>query len=61
MTKKKVKTMKKQKTKKSHPDMYHLNMVLKYTEKNIKGDGSDMDELFKNQALRVKQRIKGLV
>lgn len=60
MTKKKAKNMKK-KSKKPHPELYHLNMVLKYTERNVKDDGSDMDELFKEQAERVKERIRGLV
>lgn len=55
--KKRNKTMKKTKTKKSHKDLYHLTMVLKYTERNIKNDGSDMDELFKTQAEKVKKQI----
>lgn len=42
---------------KPHPDLYHLTMVLKYTERNIKGDGSDMDSLFVEQAIRIKNRI----
>jgi hypothetical protein len=57
--KKKSKPMKKPKAK-PHPDLYHLMMVLKYTERNIKNDGSDMDSLFKAQAERVKERIRGL-
>jgi hypothetical protein len=60
VTKKKKKPMKKLKAKKPHPDLYHLTMVLKYTERNIKNDGSDMDSLFKAQAERVKERIRGL-
>lgn len=59
MTKKKGKTVKK-KTKKPHKDLHHLTMIFKYTERNIKGDGSDMDTLFIEQAARIWKRIEEL-
>ena len=56
MTKKK-KAKKPMKKKKDHPDLHHLTMLLKYTQRNIKGDGSDMDELFKRQEDRIQKRL----
>ena len=60
MTKKKKAKKPMKKKSKPHPDLYHLTMVLHYTERNIKNDGSDMDSLFKAQSERVKERIRGL-
>ncbi len=55
--KKKPKPMKKPKP---HKDLRHLTMVLKYTIRNIKNDGSDLDNCFKEQAEKVRKQIEGL-
>lgn len=55
--KKKAKPMKKRTKPKPHPDLHHLMMLLKYTQRNIKNDGSDMDELFKRQEDRIWKRL----
>ena len=60
MTKKKKAKPVKKKTVKPHRDLYHLTMLLKYTERNIVNDGSGMDELFKNQAVRLRKQMKKL-
>lgn len=59
MTKKKTKTMKK-KSKKPHKDLYHLTMLLKYTERSVKGDSEELDAYFTGQASRIKKQIKDL-
>ena len=56
-TKKKAKPMKKQKP---HKDLHHLTMCLKFTERSIKNDGSELDEFFKGQASRLRERLRGL-
>jgi hypothetical protein len=58
MTKKRKKSMKK--INKPHKDVHHFTMLLKYTERNIKNDGSFLDDYFKNQADRLKKQLKGL-
>lgn len=59
--KKKDKNMKaKQKAKKPHKDLHHLTMCLKYTERNVKGDGTDLDEFFRSQAEKLRKEIEDL-
>jgi hypothetical protein len=60
MTKKKAKKKPMKKTKLPHKDLHHLTMILKYTELSINNDGSDMDQVFKSQADRIKKQIEGL-
>jgi len=48
------------KSKKQHKDFHHLSMLLKYTERSIKGDSSDLDNYFKQSATRLKEKIRGL-
>ena len=50
----------KKKDKKPHRDLHHLTMLLKYTERNVTGDGSYLDELFNNQAERLRKQIEEL-
>lgn len=59
MKNKKDKKMKKT-NKKPHKDLHHLTMLLKYTERNVTGDGSYLDQYFANQADRIKKQIKEL-
>jgi hypothetical protein len=56
--KKKVKPMKKKA--KVNPELNHLTSILKYTERNITNDGSNLNSLFTEQAERIKKRIRGL-
>ena len=58
MAKKKAKTVKK--VKKPHKDLHHLSMLLKYTERNVKNDGTNIDNYFKNQAERLRKQIEEL-
>lgn len=58
--KKKGKTKMKTKPKKSHPELHHLTALLKYTERNITNDGSDLNEYFTKSAARIRERMKGL-
>ena len=46
--------------KKPHKDFYHLTMLLKYTERSVKNDGSNVDEYFKGQAERIRGKLRGL-
>lgn len=60
MGKKKV-IKKKRVEKKPHPDLYHFTMLLKHTVKNIKNDGTDIDDFFKKQAERLKKQLEEIL
>jgi hypothetical protein len=61
MPKKKAKPMKtKTKSKKLHPELHHLTALLKYTERNITNDGSDLSEYFRKSAERIRERMRGI-
>ena len=46
------------KSKKPHKDLHHVTMLLKYTERSIKNDGSYVDEYIKGQAERLREKLK---
>lgn len=57
MAKKKTK---KQKAPKFNPQIEHLETLIKYTERNIKNDDTELDKFFKYQANRLKEMVKAI-
>ena len=57
---KKGKKPMKKKAKPPHKDLFHLTNILRLTERNIKNDGTDLDEFFKGQAAKIRKELENI-
>ena len=57
---KKGKKPMKKKAKAPHKDLFHLTNCLRLTERNIKNDGTDLDEFFKGQAAKIRKELESI-